>query len=123
MQEINKLIGKYYFIEQGTENFSNEFILEIYEEDIKLVFRLEMIVNGNFGKIGKTWFGMCVDRDDFVSLIAEKEIDWTFTVMDNKKTENSKSIFEVLPLEVLYNQTNIVIHIIKVHKKIKLIKQ
>jgi len=123
MQDLNKNIGTYYFTEAGTENFSTEYILEIFEEDIKIRFKLEMIINGNFGKNGKTWIGLCIDRNDFISMIAEIETDWTYTVIDNKKTENSNYIFEVLPLEIYRKNDNLILNIITINKRINLIKQ
>lgn len=122
MININRLIGIYKYKEIGTNDFSTEFFLDIYEDDIKICFKLEMIVNGNFGKIGKTWKGMCVDRDDYVALIAEKEIDWTFTVIDNKRNENEQKIFEILPLELYSDNSEIMLNIVTVSKKIKLTK-
>jgi hypothetical protein len=122
MQNLNKLIGKYYFIEQGTDNFSTEFLLDIFEEDIKICFILKMVVNGNFGEIGRNWVGICVDRDEYIALIAEKEIDWTHTVIDNKRAENEKNIFEILPLEVYSENSEIILNIVTVSRKIILLK-
>jgi hypothetical protein len=122
MQKINDLIGQYKYVETSTNNFSTEFLLNIFEDDIKIRFKLEMTVAGNFGKIGRTWLGICIDRDDFVSLIAEKEIDWTYTVIDNKNTENEKVIFEILPVEIYSESDTIILKINAVNKEINLVK-
>ncbi len=116
--DINSLVGSYKYKDQNTGNFSTDFILNIIDDDIKIKFLLEMDISGNFGKVGRSWSGICIEREDYIAMIAEKEIDWAYTVIDNKRVETEKEIFETLPLEIYVSDKKITINILTAGKNI-----
>lgn len=120
MEELKDFIGEYYFEEIGNEKFSTEYILKITEGDIKICFSLEMIINAVFGKNGRIWTGVCVERDTFISLIADEETEWAITKYDTERTENSKTMFEILPIELYKEQDFVILNFTLNNKKIKL---
>jgi len=116
--DINNLVGNYNYSDQNVGSFSTDFVLSIYEDDIKTKFKLEMDISGNFGKVGRSWKGICIEREDYIEMIAEHEIDWAYTIIDNKRVENEKEIFETLPLEIYLKDNKIIINIVTAGKNI-----
>jgi len=115
---INNLVGKYSYNDISSGSFTTDFVLDIYEDDIKIKFKLEMDINGSFGKVGRSWTGICIERDNYVAMIAELEVDWAYTIIDNKRVESEKEIFETLPLEIYLKDNKITINILTAGKNI-----
>jgi len=113
--DLTKIYGKYYFKEEDDSEFNNEFFLNLFSnEDDKIKFDLEMITNGDFGKIGKTWTGTGVFRLDHFAMIIEKELDWIIMTKDKDLTVNENVYFKTLPIEIYPYEKKLILY----HKKI-----
>jgi len=114
--DLTKIYGKYYFKEiDDNSEFNNEFYLNLFSnDDDKIKFDLEMITNGSFGKIGRTWIGAGVFRADHFAMIIEKELDWILMTKDKERTVSENIYFKTLPIEIYPYEKKLILY----HKKI-----
>ncbi len=113
--DLTKIYGEYSFKEEDDSEFRNEFFLKLFSiNNDKIKFELEMITNGSFGKIGRTWLGAGIFRADHFAMIIEKELDWILLAKDKDKTVNENNLFKSLPLEIYPYEKKLILY----HKKI-----
>ncbi len=111
MDEFDDILGIYKATEkESNSEFSNDFILKLYKENNSIKFDFIMTTQGNFGKIGKNWYGKGIFRSDHLALIIEQEKDWTYTANDNKTTEYLRDKYESLPVEIYTEEEKAIIY-------------
>ena len=122
MDEVTKILGRYYLKEQDHPDFANEFILDLYKKDGKIRFNLEMVTLGNFGKVGRNWIGIGIFRADHFVLIIERELDWAMAKEDKEKTVNESQNVETLPIEIYPMDKEIIVYHRKIERQLHLKK-
>jgi hypothetical protein len=124
MTELNEIFGTYKTSEKDKNSkFSNNFILKLYEKQDAIHFDFIMITSGDFGKIGKDWYGKGIFRNDHFALIIEQERDWTYTKSDDKTTEYKIEKHESLPIEIYTEESKVIIYHKYLNKYISLYKE
>ena len=115
MDKFDDILGTYRATEkEDNSEFSNDFILKLYQKEDSIKFDFVMTTQGNFGKIGKNWYGKGFFRNDHLALIIEQEKDWTYTVNGNKTTEYLRDKYETLPIEIYTDEEKAIVY----HKNI-----
>ncbi|MEA3452202.1 MAG: hypothetical protein U9Q83_09925 [Bacteroidota bacterium] len=103
-------------------SFSNEFILKLHKKDKLVKFEFIMTTKGNFGKVGKDWYGKGVFRNDHFALIIEEERDWTYVSENNEITEYLRKKNEILPIELYTEERKVIVYHKNFNKYITLLK-
>ncbi|MBN2892227.1 MAG: hypothetical protein JXL97_10190 [Bacteroidales bacterium] len=122
MIEKEKIFGLYTATEKDESEFSNNFELKIFQQNEDIKFEFIMKTLGNFGVVGKSWFGKGIFRSDHLALIIEKECDWTFIKEDDETIEYTRDKNQILPIEIYTDEARVIVYHIDIDRYILLNK-
>ncbi len=105
-----KIYGTYIAVEIDETEFSNHFELKIYSDQELIKFDFIMKTEGNFGSVGKNWYGKGIFRADHLVLIVEMEKDWTYIKSDDDYVEHNRPKNENLPVEIYTDEDRVVVY-------------
>lgn len=105
-----KIFGTYRAVEQDETEFSNVFELHIFTENENIKFKFDMKTEGNFGNVGKSWYGKGIFRSDHLALIIEEETDWTYIKVDDELVKDSRPKNEPLPVEIYTDEGRVIVY-------------
>ncbi len=120
---LEDLVGHYDVLATKNQNYAFRYRMTI---NASAEFSLEEIVSGRFGSTGTMWEGRVVPDQQAFSLLVEKCIDWSDTVVEDERSERVTIVnkrFALLPvpegLEVVFEQPRVCVMLGRVPKKEK----